>query len=365
VKTNFIFSESERGELIKRLSQINRISFLELMHLHGSKIELNNLNNFFDELISKIQNLKLDENYQNDIKKIAKMSNKEYLKTLNDGSHKRFFEHKNFNYYFFENENEMQYGTMLEKKIIENNFSKLDRKFILSSNTIVEHTPNLNVEVNEFNREINIRRKIIDQNTSQVRIFGGSLEGWKIVSKHNAKLGYKMLSNSRYSEFGTTGCITFNDLNLKNVYIKITNSNCEDAINFVRANGTIKKIEIHGSLYDSIDSDFSQIVFDEVIINNSGNDCIDFSQGNYVIKKAILRNCNDKGISAGEKSLVKLEDLQVINSTYGLASKDSSIVELFNGSFLMSKICTSTYRKKQEYNEGSIKFLGKIICNNK
>ena len=42
--------------------------------------------------------------------------------------------------------------------------------------------------------------------------------------------------------------------------------------------------------------------FSSVVINNSKNDCLDFSYGKYEVKNIELNNCGDKGVSAGENS---------------------------------------------------------------
>ena len=52
---------------------------------------------------------------------------------------------------------------------------------------------------------------------------------------------------------------------------------------------------------------FSNIKFNNITVSNALNDCVDFSSGNYSIENLQLNKCGDKGLSVGEKSLVKLK----------------------------------------------------------
>ena len=87
---------------------------------------------------------------------------------------------------------------------------------------------------------------------------------------------------------------------------------------------------------------------------NSGNDCIDLSSGNYLIKNANLKKCNDKGISLGENSNLLINNASISDSKIGLVSKDSSKLFLKSGEISNSEICLAAYRKKQEFYGGII-----------
>ena len=88
---------------------------------------------------------------------------------------------------------------------------------------------------------------------------------------------------------------------------------------------------------------------------------MDVSYGNYNIENLNLDDCGDKALSVGEKSNLKLKNIIAKNSNYGVASKDSSIVEMQNANFKSLNICLSAYKKKQEFDGGIIKF-GKMSC---
>ena len=105
------------------------------------------------------------------------------------------------------------------------------------------------------------------------------------------------------------------------------------------------------------------IIKDNININNAKNDCADFSFGQYKINKLNLSNCGDKSLSVGEKSQMKIDSINVNNSNFGIASKDSSIVSFFEGNFDTVNYCLAAYNKKQEFFGGLIKF-DNLQCNN-
>ena len=78
--------------------------------------------------------------------------------------------------------------------------------------------------------------------------------------------------------------------------------------------------------------------------------------------KLNLSNCGDKALSVGEKSKLFLNSINTNSALIGVASKDSSIVELDKVNFNQVGICLSAYKKKQEFNGGIIK-VNKMKCN--
>ena len=81
---------------------------------------------------------------------------------------------------------------------------------------------------------------------------------------------------------------------------------------------------------------------------------MDLSGGNYELYELNLSECGDKALSVGEKSFVKLENFNVLKSTIGLSSKDSSITSIKNAKIENTEICIEAKRKKQEFSGGII-----------
>ena len=68
-------------------------------------------------------------------------------------------------------------------------------------------------------------------------------------------------------------------MELKNINISASNSNCEDTINFINSKGSIDTVLIRNSFSDALDVDFSELKINEIQISNALNDCADFSYG--------------------------------------------------------------------------------------
>ena len=106
--------------------------------------------------------------------------------------------------------------------------------------------------------------------------------------------------------------------------------------------------------------DFSNLKVKSVEVNNSLNDCLDLSFGEYFFEKIILDNCGDKAVSVGEKSKAVIGISEISNSRLAAATKDSS-VSYFQTLFLNDvDLCFNNYKKKQEF-DGGVTFLKKSV----
>ena len=208
----------------------------------------------------------------------------------------------------------------LESKSIFLNPLNLDSRFLISDSDINDW----NIIINSSN--INILN--VTKNIQTMQPF-----------KKNDKF-YKSMP----------GCVTFYNINFDNTSLKSNNSYCEDSINIIKSTGTLNMIEVTDSMSDGLDLDFSNLKIKKIYVKNSKNDCIDLSFGNYIINHIFSKKCNDKGISIGEKSNVKIKNYKNLDSLHAIAVKDSSsvIVDNFN-SLNFKQSCLNVYRKKQEF----------------
>ena len=87
--------------------------------------------------------------------------------------------------------------------------------------------------------------------------------------------GYKIKTSSETSENikpknypsgsnGLTGCLSFINMDIKNISLNSKNSSCEDAVNFINVEGTIKSINIENSFSDAFDADFSNLKIENI-----------------------------------------------------------------------------------------------------
>jgi hypothetical protein len=156
-------------------------------------------------------------------------------------------------------------------------------------------------------------------------------------------------SKSRINGYGLTGCLNFYNVNFKNSVLTSNAGRCEDSINLVSSFGSLKKISVSKSYYDALDMDFSNLIINRLEINNSGNDCVDVSYGNYIIAEAFLELCKDKSISIGERSHLRVSNLEISNSLKGISSKDFSKTFIENLSSYNVDLDLEAFNKKQEF----------------
>ena len=210
-------------------------------------------------------------------------------------------------------------------------------------------------------------KKIIEITTSgnldKVIIANNILQDWKIILNSDEKSS-DYQNESRFDSNLLTSTLTIVDSFLDGVSIVINGGVLEDSLNIIRGNGFIKNISVNNSYQDAIDFDFSNLLIEEINVNKSGNDCLDLSSGEYFFKNVNLNGCGDKGISTGENSKVIVEKLFIKDSNIGLVSKDSSELIVKKGMIQDSEICSSAYRKKQEFKGGIISYPN-YICDGK
>lgn len=168
-------------------------------------------------------------------------------------------------------------------------------------------------------------------------------------------------NNTQYSPTLLTGCINIINSVLLNFEFMSNLTGCEDSLNIINSTGSIESVYIENTKYDGLDLDFSNIKINSLKINNAGNDCSDFSYGNYEIQKAILTNCEDKGISIGERSYFSGVEIKTAFSNIGIASKDSAITNIKYFNSENDTYCIANYRKKQEFGVPEVK-VQEFVC---
>jgi hypothetical protein len=197
---------------------------------------------------------------------------------------------------------------------------------------------------------------------------------WKgiYVNSDSIEEDFSIFNNvniSNYSYFDDeiiqlTGGINFINGNVKILNSTITNSVAEDAINLVNAKFEIHNIIISNSISDGIDVDFGRgEITNSKFINISG-DAIDTSGSVIKIKDIKFSNIEDKAISAGEESSLELHNINITSSKIGIASKDSSVVEVTDIKISNCKLFDfAVYQKKSYFSGAFLKIYGTSNCN--
>ena len=395
-KANFYFSEDQRKHIISKFKELDIENLSNELQKYGADFSKTEVSKKINESIEILKKLKSSNNKnlikQDDIKSYFKKGIIRFADLYNQ---------KTINFSWIQPENKIKKCKVstnelkckvvnidndfeyplekqnprknifihgLNKDYPEKNYSKNISKNTVeigNEGTSIEFTQDLNLDINKEKKIISIKSSKNTFGDKQVRVFGGSLEGWKFIASKDTNLSYKKEINTRASKFGLTGCITFNDIKLIDISFKITNSNCEDGIHFIRAHGNIKELSIKDSASDAIDADFSNLLFSDINVINSGNDCIDLSGGKYLIQNLITTGCKDKAVSAGENSIVIIDKIISKDTSIGLVSKDGSKLTVKQAKISDSKICMASYQKKKEFGGGTIYFKSdNINCNN-
>ena len=270
------------------------------------------------------------------------LSQKNYSKLLSG-------RYKNINgiEYLFIGDNKLSY----ERGINKNHLAEPMPKIIEIENGVrIVIYGQMDISLDRKNKVLSL-----DQNNLNDRalIVGGTLKDWKINFQGNDQ-GINHNQQSFNANL-LTGCLTLLDMQVDNISIVVNKVMCEDGINFIRVDGSLNYIHIQYAMSDALDVDFSNLHFNNINIDNAGNDCIDFSSGEYKVSHSTLNKCQDKAISVGEKTVSFFKNVNISNSNIGIAAKDSSIATINNAKFKNTALCLSAYNKKQEYWGGKIK----------
>ena len=284
-----------------------------------------------------------------------KLTDKEFYKLLSD----KYINIKGFNKKIF--------YVRLFKKSYENNIEpfpfniskfssiELEGNFKLSFNTKID-----NIDIDKKNKTIHLNQEL---ETDRFIFTGKNIDPWSIkfngINK-NQTIRYKRDKNM------IGGCIAFIDSEINNISINLKNSLCPKSIEVLRSKGSFDEILIKNAAGDGFDSELSEIIIKNIIVKNAKGECIGVKRGNYSFEKSKLSHCSDKAISTGEHAFTTIIDATVSNSFIGIASKDSSSVEVLGKyEIKKSKYCLRAYRGKFNYHGSVIKIhKDKIFCNN-
>jgi len=381
----YLIESLNLGDLLKKLKNSGmKISHPELKNVikkiltriyilnksNTAEINIAENNDFFPKVKKKKESVKFI--FSNHIKKNFSVCNYDLKKC-------EIFKPTNIKYFQILNQSMNQNFNILKKKLsskdnmvfLFNNFNK-DMKNIDFKYSEWKFLNNLNktktkikykdvvVKVDKKKRTISIDQKT---NKGKIIFLGGKLENWNIKFTGLTNVGREDIINNFDISNNLTGCLSFYEIEFKLINIESVNSSCEDSVNIIRSSGTINNIKIDNSASDGLDVDFSNLFIKDIKITSAINDCVDFSSGTYNLGFLDLKKCGDKALSVGEKSFVELDEINVNYSDIGLASKDSSIVNLKKGNLNNSKICLSAYNKKQEYDGGFIN-INNLNCTN-
>ena len=154
------------------------------------------------------------------------------------------------------------------------------------------------------------------------------------------------LTNPSHGNWIITGALTFYESPVKLEYVTINNNRSEDALNIVRTNFLISHCTISNTQSDAFDGDFVEGIVKDSYFTNLGNDAIDISGSDIIIKNVTINEAGDKGLSAGENSKMKINNVTIRNCEIGVAGKDLSIVNGNKITIVNNKLAFTAFKKK-------------------
>ncbi|MCK4663394.1 MAG: hypothetical protein KAT68_11050 [Bacteroidales bacterium] len=171
------------------------------------------------------------------------------------------------------------------------------------------------------------------------------------------------LNTLNYKGWSLTGAVNFYESNVNIIYTSFSNNNCEDALNIIRSDFSLKFSTFDNIFADAFDSDFCNGYVYKTIFTNIKNDAIDFSGSQITIEDCEVINSEDKAISCGEKSNLIVNNIVIKNSNIAFASKDLSNLIINNAEITDCKYGFVAFKKKPEF--GSAKIEIKLLKHNK
>lgn len=207
---------------------------------------------------------------------------------------------------------------------------------------------------------------------SPLVLFGSKERPIKITSNDSSGQGIVVYNTPKQSElsyieftnlsnivdygWNLKGAITFYEspVVINNCLFK-DNKRGDDYLNVIRTNFIINNSVFDNTLADALDTDFSNGTIENVQFLKVGNDAIDVSGTQLFAKNIKIISPEDKGISGGEKSHLKFENVVIEGGEIGVTSKDNSVVEVDGLSINSTKLGYCAFQKKPEYGPGVIK----------
>ena len=134
---------------------------------------------------------------------------------------------------------------------------------------------------------------------------------------------------------------------MKNIIMN--NSNNEDGINIINSKSELSNIYFNDINADALDVDFGEINFTNLYCQDIKNDCLDVSGANVSGNNLTATNVDDKGISAGENSNIKIKNINLTNNYVAVAVKDGSTAVLDDILLKKNTFDIALFNKKKEF----------------
>jgi hypothetical protein len=133
----------------------------------------------------------------------------------------------------------------------------------------------------------------------------------------------------------------------------------DDVLHIVYGDARILRSSFFECFSDCIDVDYATGDLQQLDIEGSGNDGIDFMESNFQMSDVLVKGATDKGVSIGEASHVNADMLHIMESQTGIAVKDGSKLTIKNSLINKTKIGIDVFRKNWRYDDAGDVYLEK------
>jgi len=192
---------------------------------------------------------------------------------------------------------------------------------------------------------------------------GETWQGMTVMeAKEKSTIDYSQVENTtgiKWNGWQLTGGVTFykSDVDINNG--SFVGNKGEDALNIIHSKFFIRDVLIKDTASDAFDADFADGKFLDGKFSNigllGGGDGIDVSGSEIIVEGTILENIDDKAISVGEASRMRVKNVIVREVGTGAASKDGSMLDISDSEIDGVKTAAlMAYIKKPEYSAAKI-----------
>ncbi len=166
---------------------------------------------------------------------------------------------------------------------------------------------------------------------------------------------FDSLSNPQKEGWELTGAVTFYESPVDIAHcVFMRNIRGDDYLNIIRAYFEMDNITFKNTKADAFDADFCTGNISNSYFVDSGNDSVDISGTKLFMNNIIIVKCGDKGLSAGEKSQIIVENIEIRDSEIAVCSKDSSLIVGKQINLQNNKIGFCAFQKKPEFGSSKI-----------
>ncbi|MGV6826025.1 MAG: right-handed parallel beta-helix repeat-containing protein, partial [bacterium] len=127
----------------------------------------------------------------------------------------------------------------------------------------------------------------------------------------------------------------------------------DDSLHVAYSSGSIKNCHFENTAFDAIDIDISNVSLETITFKNAGNDALDLMNSEVIVTEMFVDGAQDKCLSVGEDSEVRLDKARLHRCNIGIAVKDNSRAHIENIEFLeFRQSGISLYQKNPRYSTG-------------